>query len=130
MTSAQLVLIRLLAWESIAPRGTRKISWLVYLDHRWQSAKDYPGAVFERLDAAPGTVWQTAAELRVAPGTWLQRVESSPMPREHSDPMSYLRREVRGTRRTVSRTFYRVTRTGELRRPPKETTPPEDSTET
>jgi hypothetical protein len=102
--------------ESVTDRGTLRVSWLVRHNDGWVRAADYPGATQERLQAGPGTVWESRIELELAEGTLLARVESRPGARTRKDPLEYLRRETRAPARDVQRLLYRVGASGALRR--------------
>jgi hypothetical protein len=101
--------------EQITSHGTHKIQWLVHLQGRWTSLRDVEGALFENLSAGPGTVWQIRAELALHVGTWLQCVESVPLPQRFTDPMRYLERETRGARQHTKRRYFTVQRDGRLK---------------
>lgn len=107
--------VHLSASETVTAGGTRKTTWLVYAGHTWISVKDFPEAEFASLDAGPGTIWETLASLWVLPGTWLQKVVTTPLREKQSDPLSFLRKEVRGVGRKVERSYFRVNTRGGLR---------------
>jgi hypothetical protein len=109
------LLVRLVASETVTAGGTRKATWLVFSGHKWVSLKDVPDAEFTQLDPGPGTIWETAATVPVAPGAWLQKVVTTPLREQRRDPMSYLSNEVRGARRHVERAYFRVNTRGALR---------------
>lgn len=91
----------------IVPYGEALVTWFVRKNDAWMRAAEWPGAVAERRDAGPGTVWERAVTLELAPGTELLRVESRPRAEPPRDPLSYLdRRKPRA--RATRRTRYRV----------------------
>lgn len=120
----QTVAVRLVAAESVVAGGTRKSTWLVYLEGRWVSAKDVPEVELELLDPGAGTIWQTIATLQLPVSCWVQNVQSSPQRNDRRDPLRYLQQEIRGARRRVTRTYYRVNRHGELKRAERGDGPP------
>ncbi len=122
--STATVAVRLVAFEAVVQSGTRKTSWLVHHEGRWISAKDYPGAELEKLDAGPGTIWESAASLKLPVGTWVQQVQSTPRRGARQDPLRYLQQEARGMKRRVTRVFFRVGSRGDLRRPARGSAPP------
>jgi hypothetical protein len=109
-----MALVRVLAGEYVVAHGTQTTEWSLRSGSRWVSLGSVEGVVTERVSLGPGTIWQTLFELDVPEGTFLLRTDTAPLPRRHADPMEYLRREVRGARRRVSRRHYRVNARGEL----------------
>ena len=118
------VRVHVIASETIADGGTRKTSWLVLYQSRWISARDFPGAELERMDPAPGTVWRSSATLLLPVGSWIQRVDTTPNPGRFTDPLRYLQQQRRSVSRRVTRTYFRVTATGKLKRQDRGVTPP------
>jgi hypothetical protein len=108
--------IEVVSAELVAERGTRRVSWRVRRGDGWVLANDWPGAIEERLDPGPGTVWETRLELELPTGAVLERIESRPAAPERKDALEYLTRETRSTAREVVRTRYRVSARGELLR--------------
>ncbi len=106
--------VELVESELIRGRGTRKVSWRVQRADGWIAVSDWPGAVRQQLEPGPGTIWETRIELELPTGTRLERIESSPAPPERRDPLEYLSRETRSTKRQVRRTPYRVSARGEV----------------
>jgi hypothetical protein len=81
------------------------------------------------MDTGPGTIWETQATLSLAAGTWVQKVVSSPRRDVRQDPMHYLQKEVRGAKRHVARSYFRVNTRGILKRAPDDQAPPENTPE-
>lgn len=115
--------VRVLCGESVASYGTRETRWWLHHEGRWTRVDQVPGVQQERVSAGPGTIWQSLFELEVPAGVWLMRVDSEPMPERLSDPLSYLQKERRSTRRRLTRRFYRVANNGELRAQKRELAP-------
>lgn len=91
----------------IVSYGEARVTWFVRKGDGWVRAAEWPGAVVEAREAAPGTVWERAVTVVLTTGTELLRVESRPRAEARRDPLSYLDR--RGPRaRATRRTRYRV----------------------
>ncbi len=118
------VRVRLTAYEAVVPRGTERVSWLVHVDDSWMLARDVPDVVLTRLDAGPGMIWETEAELSLEPGSWLIQIRRRPRGDAFTDPLRYLENEVRRAREHVLRRYFVVGRRGELKPPPKDREPP------
>lgn len=118
--------VRLMAGEFVVPRGTTRTTWLAHDGTRWRLVRDLPGAVLTAQAPGPSVVWETLAEVELAAGTWLARIERRPRRDAYSDPMRYLETEVRRAREQVRRHYFVVNARGTLRRPPSGATPPED----
>jgi hypothetical protein len=108
--------VELVDSESIVARGTRKVTWLVRVADAWARPDEQPGATTQERDAGPGTVWERAVTVPLPVGCRVMRIESRPYPQQHVDPLEYLRRDVRQTRRRTHRQEYRVTARGALER--------------
>lgn len=110
-------LVRLTAFEAIVARGTRRVSWQLHHEGRWINVRSVEGVKLTRQDPGPGLIWETHANLRLAPGSWLRRIETAPRaaagPR---DPFVYLQREVRLAQTRTHHTYYRVRGDGSLER--------------
>lgn len=120
----RLLRVSLLADERTVPGGTATRSWRFFDGSEWRSIKDHPQATFTRIDCGPGLLWQTQAEVLVAPECWLMRVDRTPDRRNQpTDPLDYLRRQVRLRRYATRQTFFRVAADGALRRAPREQAP-------
>jgi hypothetical protein len=129
-TPPRLVRVTLTADERTVEGGTASTSWRYFDGTRWLSLRDHPQATMTRLDCGPGMTWQTQAEVSLPVGSWLLRVDRFPNHRHQpSDPMEYLRRQVRTRRYAVRHSFFRITRDGSLRRRPREEAPVEQPDE-
>jgi hypothetical protein len=117
------VTLRVLCGEYVVSYGARETRWWVHQDGRWKRIDSVPNVVSERVSAGPGTVWHTLFELLVPAGTWVMRVDSEPMPERITDPLRYLEKERRASRRRVTRRFYRVQPSGELELAKRELAP-------
>ncbi len=106
--------VELSSSETVTERGTAKVSWHVKQGDGWVGAAEVVGVTQERLDAGPGTVWETRMVLELPLGTLLMRVESRPAPYQHRGVLDYLGREARLPPRRVRRSLYRVGRRGAL----------------
>jgi hypothetical protein len=116
--------VSLIADERTVPGGTATTSWRFFDGTIWCSIKDHPRATFTRLDCGPGLLWRTQAEILVAAECWLMRVERAPDRRNQpTDPLDYLRRQVRLRRYAIQHTFFKVAARGGLRRVPREQAP-------
>ncbi len=109
-----MLLIEVTDEERIAPRGTAQVNWFVRLNDAWVHVSTWAGATTERLDAGAGTVWQSRTELRVERGARLMRVESRPNDYVRESPLDYLTRGAPSKSRRVRRTYYVVSRSGDL----------------
>lgn len=120
----RLFRVSLIADERTVAGGTATTSWRFFDGAEWRSIKDHPRATFERLDCGPGQLWQTQAEIMVAAGSWLLRVDRAPDRRNQpADPLEYLRRQVRLRRYATRQTFFTVAANGTLKRAPREQAP-------
>lgn len=120
----RIVRVTLVADERTVAGGTATTSWRYFDGVDWKSLKDHPDAAFTRLDCGPGMLWQTQAEVQMAPRTWVVRVDRSPNHRHRpTDPLEYLRRQVRLRQYATRRTYYQVASDGSLRRMPREDAP-------
>lgn len=120
----RLVRISLTADERTTPGGTTMTTWRYFDGNRWTSVRDHPDAEFTRLDCGPGLLWQSRADLLVPPATWLVRVDR--FPNHHfqpTDPMEYLRRQVRTRRYALRHSFFQVSTNGSLRRMKRDEAP-------
>ena len=106
--------IELVGGERVVERGTSEVTWWVRRGRAWLNASEWPGAELERLEAGPGTIWETRIELELPAGSILLRVESRPGARVRRDAMDWLRSAARGASRAVRRSYFRVGRSGEL----------------
>ena len=100
--------VELIEAERVVAHGAALTTWLVRHGQAWTRATEWPGAVVERRDAGPGTVWERAVTLVVPRGTELLRVETRPRHEVPRDPLSYLERAIRSLPRSTHRTRYRV----------------------
>lgn len=108
--------VELSACEWVVDGGTRRTTWCYFDGQEWQSVKDHPEALFVQLDRGPGVLWETQATLRLKTGTWLQRIERFPSRAgAPTDPMAYLRRQVRTRRYDARYSYYVVSTGGRLR---------------
>lgn len=122
----RLFRVSLLANERAAAGGTATTSWRYFDGAQWRSIKDHPQASFTRLDCGPGLLWQTRAEVLLSTECWLMRVDRAPDRRDPpTDPLDYLRRQVRLRKYTTRQTFFKVNVDGSLRRAPREQAPVE-----
>lgn len=104
--------------------GTATTTWRFFDGQTWLPLKDHPGATFTRLDCGPGQLWQTQALVSMGAHSWLMRVDRMPDRRQPpTDPLDYLRREVRLRKYAVKRTFFRVSAEGSLQRAPRQQAP-------
>ena len=117
------LLIEVIDEERIAPRGTAQVNWFVRLNDAWVHVSTWPGARSERLDAGAGTVWQSRTELSVERGARLMRVESRPNNYVRESPLEYLTRGAPSKSRRVRRSYYVVSRSGDLLLTPDDTEP-------
>jgi hypothetical protein len=119
-----LVTVHLSAFERVIDGGTSLTSWRYYDGESWLLVKDHPNAVFSQLDCSPGVLWETVAQLSVVLGTWLQRVDRFPTRQTGpTNPLDYLRRQVRTRRYDIKRSFFRVQRGGRLVRQKQDEAP-------
>lgn len=100
--------------ETVAERGITRVTWRIKEGDGWVGAAEHPGAALERVDAGPGTVWETRITIELPVGTLLTRIESRPAPYPERGVLEYLSREVRLPPRRVKKALYRVGRRGEL----------------
>jgi hypothetical protein len=107
--------IELLEGEYIAPRGTRKVTWLIKLNDAWVHVSEWSGVEVERCEAKSGVVWENRTRLVVLAGQRLERVESRPAPYQTRDALDYLKRPPDVARR-VLRQEFRVGSRGDLLR--------------
>jgi hypothetical protein len=107
--------IELTEGEYIAPRGTRKVTWLIKLNDAWVHITEWPGVEVERCEAKSGVVWENRTQLVVLAGQQLERVESRPAPYQARDALDYLKRPPDVARR-VLRQEFRVGNRGDLLR--------------
>lgn len=114
MNSPPIERVELTSSESVTERGTARVTWRVQQGDAWSGAAEMPGATLERLDAGPGTVWETRILLELPRGTLVERIESRPAPYQHRGVLDYLSREARLPPRRVRHTLFRVGRRGEL----------------
>ena len=98
--------------EFVVPHGARETTWFVRVRDAWVAAHATEGAVSERLEAGPGTVWRQRIELELSVGARLMRVESSPN-MQRKTPLEYLARGPSSGRKVLRREFH-VTAKGEL----------------
>lgn len=101
--------------ERIAAHGHVHVWWFVEKADDYVKAGTWPGAVVERRDAGPGTVWESVIHLVLPRGTELMRVEVRPHPAERQDPLSYLERDQKRAPNRTRRSYYVVARGGQLR---------------
>jgi hypothetical protein len=98
--------------EHVVPHGARETTWFVRVRDAWVAAHATTGAVCERLEAGPGTVWRQRIELDLPVGTRLMRVESAPN-LQRKTPLQYLAGGPASARKVLRREFQ-VTTKGEL----------------
>lgn len=98
--------------ERIAPHGQVHVWWFVQKADDYVKAGEWPGAVTERRDSGPGTVWERVIRLVLPQGTELMRVEVRPRPPVRRDPLSYLEREQKPAPSATRRSYFLVTRGG------------------
>lgn len=98
--------------EFVVPHGARETTWFVRVRDAWVAAHATEGAVSERLEAGPGTVWRRRLELDLPAGARLMRVESSPN-LQRKTPLEYLAGGSKSGRKVLRREFL-VTAKGEL----------------
>lgn len=108
--------VELVGGESVVDRGMAQVTWWVRRGKSWVNAAQWPGAVVEPLDAAAGTVWQSRVLLALPRGTVLLRVESRPGRQARRDPLAWLEHGTRGVPRKLSKSYFRVVRSGDLER--------------
>lgn len=106
--------VRVLGGEYVVPHGTTTTAWSVHSGGAWVSVARAPGWTREAVSAGPGTIWQALFECELPAGTWLLRIDTTPLPERHADPLAYLEREVRTARKRFRRRFYRLAPNGEL----------------
>lgn len=90
--------------EVIVGRGRRKTHHLVRLEDAWVVVSEHPSARSERIDAGPGTVWESRVELSLPRGTRMVRVVSQPLEEPPRDPLAYLTRPSSTPKRRTIRT--------------------------
>jgi hypothetical protein len=112
--SPPLLVIEVIDEERIAPRGTAQVNWFARYNDAWVHVSTWAGARSERLDAGAGTVWQSRTELDLPRGARLMRVESRPNSYARESPLEYLTRGAPSKSRRVRRTYYVVSRSGDL----------------
>jgi hypothetical protein len=98
--------------ERIAPHGQVHVWWFVQKADDYVKAGEWPGAVTERRDSGPGTVWERVIRLVLPQDTELMRVEVRPRPPVRRDPLSYLEREQKAAPSATRRSYFLVTRGG------------------
>lgn len=108
-----MVTIEVFESEVVVPRGTRRTSWRVRFRDDWVAVSEHPTARVENVDSGPGTVWERRIELDVESGTLLERLTSSPAPRQ-DEPLAYLHRSRPRAIWQKRRVEYRVGARGEL----------------
>lgn len=106
--------VELSSSETVAERGITRVTWRVRHGDGWIGAAEHPGAVLERVDAGPGTVWETRIAIELPVGATVMRVESRPARYPARGVMDYLSRETRLPPRRVKRTLFRVGKRGQL----------------
>src|SRR5690606_35274134 len=113
----RLFRITLLANERTVAGGTATTTWRFFDGQTWLPLKEHPRATFTRLDCGPGQLWQTQALVLLGANSWLMRVDRTPDRRAPpTDPLDYLRREVRLRKYAVKHTFFKVSAAGSLQR--------------
>jgi hypothetical protein len=112
--ASPLLVIEVIDEERIVPRGTAQVNWFVRYNDAWVHVSTWAGARSERLDAGAGTVWQSRTELDLPRGAHLMRVESRPSNYARESPLEYLTRGAPSKSRRVRRTYYVVSRSGDL----------------
>lgn len=106
--------VELVDSETIVAHGSCTVRWFVEVGEQWVPASESAAARVERLDAGPGTVWQSRVSVELPRGTWLLRQESRPGTAKRRDPFDYLAREVRTAARRVRRSYFVVGPSGTL----------------
>jgi hypothetical protein len=106
--------VELLDEECIVQHGAQRSQWFVREADSWVRASRMPNANCTRLEAKPGTVWQTRIEITAELGTRLMRVESRPAGGPPRDAFAHLTSAARGPARRVTRSYFRVGRAGRL----------------
>lgn len=112
-------LVEVVEDERVAPHGQAHVWWFVQKADDYVKAGEWPGAVSERRDAGPGTVWERVIRFSVPRGTELMRVETRPRPAVRRDPLAYLEREQKGAPTVTRRSYFVVSRGGRLRLNPE-----------
>lgn len=112
--AAPRVKVQLFESESIVGRGRRKVTYLVRVNDAWVPASTHESATVERLNAAPGTVWEHRVDLCLPVGARLCRIESTPLVEPPRDALDYLTDERRSPRRASRRRELVVDRRGDL----------------
>lgn len=112
MTGAR-VRVQLVLGEYVAPRGHKKVSWLVRRADAWVPAGTVPGAVTESLAAGPGTIWESSVTLDLDAGAEVVRVISAPRAEQRS-VLDYLAAAPPRAESTTRRTTFRVKADGQL----------------
>ncbi len=102
--------------EHVVPHGHARRTWLVRQGDAWCAAASWPGALIERLDAGPGTVWERRIVVELEVGALLMRVESSPGRVVRRSALDHLMRQARRAPRRVRRAYFRVRPGGALER--------------
>jgi hypothetical protein len=100
--------------EHVVERGTSEITWFVRQNDGWVHVSEIPGVEIARLDASPGTVWQSQVTLALPRGTRLMRVESRPSPGRRREVFEHLSSASKSAPRRVQRRYFRVGRAGSL----------------
>jgi hypothetical protein len=115
-----LEMVEVVEGEHVAGRGTSEITWFVRQNDAWVHVSEWPGVEIERLDAGPGTVWQSRVILRLVRETPLMRVETRPAPDERAGAFEHLKRGPKPPPRHTDRRYYKVGRRGDLVRDSKD----------
>ena len=113
--TSPLVEVEIIESEVVQGRGTARVDWLARKADGWVRAAEVDGAVVERRDAGPGTVWERAIRCTLPVGAELLRVEVRPGKEVRRDPLDYLQKGRAGASATTVRRLYRVTRRGTVR---------------
>jgi hypothetical protein len=109
--------VRLTSFETVVPRGTQRVDWLVHLDGAWRNVAEVPSAQqVESTDRGTRLIWQRLIDLAVPSGTWFQRIVTEPSDKILRDPLGYLERDARGAGRRVQRTYHQLMADGHLQR--------------
>jgi hypothetical protein len=111
---ARVVSVQVICSEVVVSGGSRTTQWHVLDRGQWLPAHRHPSCVSKREQAGPGTVWQEALTLQLAPGTELKQLISEPLPAKRRSAFDYLRAEVRSTARRTRELHVIVGRTGKL----------------
>jgi hypothetical protein len=105
-------------FESVAPGGVRRVTWLIEGEDDWMLLAELPAAQVQNLDCGPGVVWRRQVVVTLPVGARLMRVDSIPKRAPAQDPLAYLLAPSARVGRETRRSQFVVAAGGVLQRLP------------